>query len=184
MRRKIARFTTWTRRRAAQTSHSFPRKLAIGKVAIIGLGGTGAYVLDLVAKTPVGQIHLFDKDWFFSHNAFRGPGAPSLEELRAKPLKVEYFKAIYSKMHRGIVAHPVHITGENVELLRGMDFVFLCIDDGMAKRFIIRELEDARLADSRCSWRSTRHRRPIAGSFAARFGPQARRPVSSAKRRW
>jgi ThiF family len=119
------------------------KKLAIGKVAIIGLGGTGAYVLDLIAKTPVGQIHLFDKDWFFSHNAFRGPGAPSLEELRAKPLKVEYFKAIYSKMHRGIVAHPVHITSENAELLHGMDFVFLCIDDGMAKRFIIRELEDA-----------------------------------------
>lgn len=119
------------------------KKLAIGKVAIIGLGGTGAYVLDLVTKTPVGQIHLFDKDWFFSHNAFRGPGAPSLEELRAKPLKVEYFKAIYSKMHRGIVSHPVHITSENVELLREMDFVFLCIDDGMAKRFIIRELEDS-----------------------------------------
>jgi len=119
------------------------KKLAIGKVAIIGLGGTGAYVLDLVAKTPVDQIHLFDKDWFFSHNAFRGPGAPSLEDLRSKPLKVDYFKAIYSKMHRGIVAHPVHITNENVELLRGMDFVFLCIDDGMAKRFIIRELEDA-----------------------------------------
>jgi len=119
------------------------KKLAIGKVAIIGLGGTGAYVLDLVSKTPVGQIHLFDKDWFLSHNAFRGPGAPSLEELRAKPLKVEYFKAIYSKMHRVIVAHPVHITSENVELLHGMDFVFLCIDDGMAKRFIVRELEGA-----------------------------------------
>lgn len=119
------------------------RKLAIGKVAIVGLGGTGAYVLDLVAKTPVMQIHLFDKDRFFSHNAFRGPGAPSLEELRSKPLKVEYFKAIYSKMHRGIVAHAVRVDAENFELLREMDFVFLCMDDGMAKRYIIRELESA-----------------------------------------
>ena len=118
------------------------KKLAIGKVAIIGLGGTGAYVLDLVAKTPVREIHLFDKDWFLSHNAFRGPGAASIEELRAKPLKVEYFARIYSGMHRGIIAHPVHVDNENIELLRGMDFVFLCIDDGMAKRFIIRELED------------------------------------------
>lgn len=118
------------------------RKLAIDKVAIIGVGGTGAYVLDLVAKTPVWEIHLFDKDRFLSHNAFRGPGAPSIEELRSQPLKVEHFARIYSKMHRGIVPHPVHVDNESIELLRGMDFVFVCIDDGMAKRFIIRELED------------------------------------------
>ncbi len=118
------------------------KKLAVGKVAIIGLGGTGAYVLDQVAKTPVKEIHLFDKDRFLSHNAFRGPGAPSLEELRSQPFKVEYFSRIYSKMHRGIVPHPVHVNSDTIELLRGTDFVFLCIDDGLAKRFIIRELED------------------------------------------
>lgn len=118
------------------------KKLAIGKIAIIGLGGTGAYVLDLVAKTPVRQIHLFDKDRFLSHNAYRGPGAASLEELRAQPLKVEYFAKIYSKMHRGIVPHAVHVDHQSIEQLRGVDFVFLCIDDGLAKRFIIRELED------------------------------------------
>jgi molybdopterin/thiamine biosynthesis adenylyltransferase len=121
---------------------SISKKLAIGKVAIVGLGGTGAYVLDLMAKTPVGEIHLFDKDRFLSHNAFRGPGAPSIEELRSQPLKVDYFARIYSRMHRGIIAHPVHIDNETIELLRRMDFVFLCIDDGTAKRFIIRELED------------------------------------------
>ena len=32
------------------------------RIAIIGLGGTGAYVLDLVAKTPVNEIHLVDSD--------------------------------------------------------------------------------------------------------------------------
>ena len=31
-----------------------------------GLGGTGSYVLDLVAKTPVREIHLYDGDTFFS----------------------------------------------------------------------------------------------------------------------
>ena len=35
-------------------------KLAMGKVAIVGLGGTGSYVLDFVAKTPAHEIHLFD----------------------------------------------------------------------------------------------------------------------------
>src|SRR4051794_3660705 len=66
-------------------------KLELGELAIVGLGGTGSYVLDLVAKTPVGEIHLFDDDVLLNHNAFRAPGAVSLDELRRQPLKVEYF---------------------------------------------------------------------------------------------
>lgn len=41
-------------------------KLSNQKIAIIGLGGTGSYVLDLVAKTPVSEIHLYDDDSFVS----------------------------------------------------------------------------------------------------------------------
>ena len=68
-------------------------KLAtVKKIAIVGLGGTGSYVLDLVAKTPVSEIHLFDGDDFLQHNAFRSPGAPSLEELVAKPKKAAYLE--------------------------------------------------------------------------------------------
>jgi hypothetical protein len=118
------------------------KKLAISKVAIVGLGGTGSYVLDQMAKTPVKEIHIFDGDVFFTHNAFRAPGAPSIEELRAQPLKVDHFKAIYAKMHRGIVAHGVFIDATNVELLRAMRFVFLCIDKPESKRLIIQRLEE------------------------------------------
>ena len=49
-------------------------KLALGKIAILGLGGTGSYVLYLVAKTPVREIHLFDGDTFLQHNAFLRAG--------------------------------------------------------------------------------------------------------------
>lgn len=120
-------------------------KLALGRVAIVGLGGTGAYVLDQVAKTPVREIHLFDRDGFLTHNAFRAPGAPSLEELRARPSKVAYFADIYSKMHRGIVPHAVHVDAGNVDQLRPMDFVFVCIDNGPAKKTVVRALEQFRL---------------------------------------
>jgi hypothetical protein len=64
------------------------------KVGIVGLGGTGSYVLDLVAKTPVREIHLFDGDRFHQHNAFRAPGAPSIDELREAPRKVDYLAGI------------------------------------------------------------------------------------------
>ncbi|SRR5579862_103298 len=117
-------------------------KLAMDAIAIVGLGGTGSYVLDLVAKCPVEKIHLYDKDRFLSHNAFRAPGAPTVEELRQQPLKVDYYQNIYSHMHRGIVAHPVDVDASNVEELRHMAFVFLCMDSGRAKKFIVEKLEE------------------------------------------
>jgi hypothetical protein len=117
-------------------------KLETGKTGIVGVGGAGCYVLDLVAKTPVPEIHLFDGDEFLNHNAFRSPGAPSLEELRGKPKKVAYFRDLYSKMRRHIVAHDCYIDEGNVELLRDMDFVFICIDKGRSKRLIVERLEE------------------------------------------
>jgi len=117
-------------------------KLKLRAIAILGLGGTGSYVLDLTAKTPVKLIHLYDGDWFYQHNAFRSPGAPSLDELTARQPKVTYFKNLYAKMHRGIVDHPVHLDAGNVEELRGMDFVFVCLDKGEPKRLIVEKLEE------------------------------------------
>jgi hypothetical protein len=110
------------------------------RVAIIGTGGTGSYVLDLVSKTPVPEIRLFDGDEFLQHNAFRAPGAASIDELRDAPKKVDYLKGIYSKMHRGITAHPAVDAG-NVGLLDGITFAFVCIDAGEAKRAVVEKLE-------------------------------------------
>jgi hypothetical protein len=118
------------------------KKLALARIAIIGLGGTGSYVLDLVAKTPVRQIHLYDGDAFLQHNAFRSPGAPSGDDLAAKHPKATYFKNLYAKMHRGIIDHPVYVDAGNVEELYGFDFVFLCLDKGSAKRLIVDKLEE------------------------------------------
>jgi len=73
-------------------------KLAVPQVAIVGVGGTGSYILDFLAKTRVREIHLFDGDYFFSHNAFRTPGAATIAELRARPLKVDHLEC-YSEPH-------------------------------------------------------------------------------------
>jgi hypothetical protein len=116
------------------------RKLALSKVAIVGVGGTGSYVLDLVAKTPVREIHLYDGDIYSTHNAFRSPSAPSIEELRAQPNKAVYFQAMYAKMHRGVRAHDA-IGPSNVNELREMDFVFLCME-GEDKRLVVEKLEE------------------------------------------
>ena len=121
-------------------------KLTPQRIAIVGLGGTGAYILDLVAKTQVREIHLFDGDLFSSHNAFRTPGAASLEQLRGKPTKVHYLAEVYGAMRRGIHAHDEHVTGDNIGQLCEMDFVFLCVDRGAAKQAIVPALESAGIA--------------------------------------
>lgn len=117
------------------------KKLELPKVVIVGLGGTGSSVLDLVAKTPVREIHIYDGDIFLQKNAFRSPGAPSIEELQRKPKKADYFRDIYSRMHKGIVAHDVYVEGEIVDQLRDAAFVFICIDKGKARKEISSKLE-------------------------------------------
>lgn len=112
-------------------------------LAVVGLGGTGAYVFDLLAKVPAAEIHAFDGNVFSQHNAFRSPGAASIEDLRARPNKAEYLASIYSKMHRHITPHPYHVDAANVDELLQADFVFLCIDDGEAKTPIIERLRAA-----------------------------------------
>ncbi len=117
------------------------QRLQVPKLAIIGLGGTGGYILDLIAKTPVREIHLFDGDVFLTHNAFRAPGAASIATLESRPRKVQYYATIYSQMHRGICAHPYFINSSNVAELETMTFVFLAIDAGESKRIIVEALE-------------------------------------------
>lgn len=112
-------------------------KVASQRIAIVGLGGTGSYVLDFVAKTPVREIHIFDGDDFQSHNAFRAPGAASLDDLRQRKMKVAYLAEKYSRMHTGITAHPQMVTRETVNELQGFDFVFLCVDKGSCRKDII-----------------------------------------------
>jgi hypothetical protein len=69
---------------------SVNRKLR-GRVAIIGLGGTGSFLLDLLVKTWVTEIHLYDGDQLLNHNLFRSPGSPEPELLKDFPHKVDLY---------------------------------------------------------------------------------------------
>ena len=119
---------------------SFNTKIEKQKIAIIGLGGTGGYILDLVSKTNVSEIHIFDGDIFNQHNAFRAPGAARKDIFIKNVKKVTYFKNIYENMHKGIVEHEEFITENNVNLLQDFNFVFLCIDSGEGKKIIVDKL--------------------------------------------
>ncbi|QYO77138.1 ThiF family adenylyltransferase [Devosia salina] len=109
-------------------------RLLVGKkVAIVGLGGTGSYILDFVARTHLAEIAIFDNDTVHVHTVFRFPGfIPRAIGM----LKVDALMMQYSNWHGNIVAIPERVTDANVDSLRKFDFVFLALDDGPARIFI------------------------------------------------
>ena len=41
-------------------------------VAVIGVGGSGSYLVDVLMKTDIQELHMYDGDVLKQHNAFRG----------------------------------------------------------------------------------------------------------------
>ena len=104
------------------------------KVAIIGLGGTGSYILDFLARTHLQQITLFDDDKVHVHTIFRLPGF--IAQAIGK-LKVEVLAQHYDQWHAGIEAIAERVTAENVARLKEFDFVFVSVDEGPARLLIV-----------------------------------------------
>ena len=119
-------------------------RLSDQTIGIVGLGGTGSYILDLVAKTSVREVHLWDGDIFLQHNAFRAPGAASVDQLERKRLKVDHFAEVYSKIHRRIVPHDSFLNKDTIEDACAMSFVFIAATDGEMKRRLIPALTSSR----------------------------------------
>lgn len=116
---------------SAQYNMNDVSSLLIGKkVAIVGLGGTGSYILDFVARTHLAEIALFDDDKVHVHTVFRFPGfIPRAIGM----LKVEALLMQYSHWHGNIVPIPERVTDLNIEKLRNFDFVFLALDHGPSR---------------------------------------------------
>jgi hypothetical protein len=104
------------------------------KVAIVGLGGTGSYILDFLARTHLEKIGLYDDDKIHVHTIFRIPGfIPRAIGMK----KVDALAQHYANWHGGITPVPERITSDNIEYLREFDFVFVSIDDGPSRFAIV-----------------------------------------------
>lgn len=103
-------------------------------VAVIGLGGTGAYVLDFVAKTPVKEVRGFDGDVLHVHNVFRSPGKFDESEFDEK--KAEIYQARYENLRHGITLKSMYIDSSSASELEGVTFAFVCVDKGSSRKEI------------------------------------------------
>jgi hypothetical protein len=106
-------------------------KFADDVVAVIGLGGTGAYVLDFLVKTPVREIRAFDMDVFHVHNAFRSPGMLNEADL-GKP-KAHVYQGRYENFRHGLKVERKFIDASCGADFDGVTFAFVCVDKGTSR---------------------------------------------------
>lgn len=107
-------------------------------VAIIGLGGTGAYLLDFLIKTPVREIRAFDHDIFQIHNSYRSPG--KLDEGELGKNKAGVYCSRYDNFRTGLLFEPKLIDSSSISELDDVTFAFVCVDKGTSRSEIIKLL--------------------------------------------
>jgi hypothetical protein len=100
-------------------------------IAVIGLGGTGSYLLDFLVKTPVRELRVFDMDPYHVHNAFRSPG--KLDAGEFGKAKAEVYKLRYDNFRKGLTALPKLLDASHAEDLNGVTFAFICVDKGSSR---------------------------------------------------
>ena len=100
-------------------------------IAVIGAGGTGAYILDFLVKTPVREIRVFDDDMFHVHNAYRAPGKVDANELGMP--KVRVYEARYENFRHGVSAARTRIHAASDAELAGVTFAFVSVDTGSSR---------------------------------------------------
>lgn len=106
-------------------------KFATDVVAVIGLGGTGIYVLDFLVKMPVKEIRAFDLDVYHVHNAFRSPGALAESEL-GKP-KADVCRTRYDNFRKGLRVESKFVDSSSGADFEGVTFAFVCVDKGSSR---------------------------------------------------
>ena len=119
--------TLTTRGEIGSLSSKFSEEI----IAIIGLGGTGAYVLDFLSKTPAKEVRAYDADEFHVHNAFRSPGRLNADELGK--LKADVYSGRYEGFRHGLRCEAKFIDGECEQDFRDVTFAFVCVDSGQAR---------------------------------------------------
>ncbi len=103
-------------------------------IAVIGLGGTGGYLLDFLVKTPVREIRAFDLDPFYVHNAFRSPGRLEASEF-GKP-KADVYQTRYENFRNGLSIIPKFLDASCGDDMDGVTFAFVCVDKGPSRASI------------------------------------------------
>lgn len=141
-------------------------------VAIIGVGGTGSYLLDLLVKTPIPEIRIFDRDDFHVHNAYRAPG--KLEEHELGKSKVDVCLGRYEGFRHGLTGHKLHVGSDTATALDGVTFAFVSVDKGSSRSEIFDLLIEKKIPFIDVGMGLKRKADPLTGMLRVTYYPVER----------
>ena len=114
------------------------------EIGIVGLGGVGLWILDLMSKTDVREIRIWDGDKIEGRNLVRAPGWASQEAIGKN--KAEYFGEQYARVRKGISIHGQYWHPDQAEdSFEGLDFVFVAVDETETRAALCEKLEEVRI---------------------------------------
>ena len=114
------------------------------KLAVIGAGGTGGFIVDLIAKCNVASIDIYDDDVVSQHTQLRWPGVVNRLVVEEHSNKAEYLARIYaSRTNRNVRGHAVRVDGQSLSSFRDKTMVFVAIDRGRDRRDILTGLTES-----------------------------------------
>ena len=119
------------------------RLLAQECVAIVGLGGVGAWIADFVVKADPREVHGWDYDCIEPKNILRMPGGLDPNVWIGRP-KADWFQETYSLIHTSVHGHNVKVLPEGVqEVIERTTFAFVAVDDAEDRMMVCDALANA-----------------------------------------
>ena len=112
------------------------------RIGIVGLGGVGLWIFDLMSKTDVRKIEVWDEDKIEGRNLLRAPGWASSDAIGEK--KASYFGSQYERVRQGISIHEENLSVElQPSVFTELDFVFIAVDKAETRTALCEALEEA-----------------------------------------
>ena len=113
------------------------------KLAVIGAGGTGGFIVDMIAKCNVASIDIYDDDVVSQHTQLRWPGIVNRGVVEEHKNKAEYLAQIYaSRTNKNIKGHPLRVRRQYLTYFQNMTMVFVAVDRGADRREILTGLTE------------------------------------------
>ena len=117
--------------------------LAQEHVAIVGLGGVGAWIADFVVKADPTEVHGWDDDCIEPKNILRMPGGLDPNVWIGKR-KADWFQETYSLIHTNVHGHNVKVLPENIqEVIERTTFAFVAVDGADDRMMVCDTLANA-----------------------------------------
>ena len=113
------------------------------RVGIVGLGGVGGWIADLVVKANPQEVHGWDYDCIEPKNILRMPGGLDPDVWIGRQ-KADWFQETYSVIHTNVQGHNVKVLAENVkDVIERTTFCFVAVDDADDRMMVCDSLANA-----------------------------------------